>query len=173
MHEYCPQDCQSSLNELTQIRQHIIRSLTQELSSVIYGLAKQWRVMVDGLAIPHAKLINFQRRGRMLVFPDKSPKFESSVSADHSTNVANHLEDWTIRCVLTAYVPDDKKYNHCAVIGDEVWMVGPSLLEKSVRSIKRLICFERNRVIIDETSPHDVPAALESVKERLLGRKSH
>lgn len=153
LHEYCPQACQSSLNELTQIRQHIICSLSQELSSVIYGLAKQWRVLADELDIPSARLIDFQRRGQMLVFPDKSPKFESSVSMEHPTNVANHLEDWLISCVLTAYVPNDKKYNHCAVIGDEVWMVGPSKPEKSVRSIKRLICFESDKVIIDETAP--------------------
>jgi hypothetical protein len=171
LHEYSAQDNQTSVNELTQLRQHTLIALTQELSGVIHDLAKQWRVFVQGQNIREARLIDHQRRGQIAVLPYKTPLPENSIqlgSVDHPTS---NLENWLLSCVLTAYVPDRPEYDHCAVLGDELWMVEPSSSVKSVRSIKRLIFKDRGTVIIDKTAPPVETVIVESPREKLLGHK--
>lgn len=171
LHEYSTQDSQKSVNELIQLRQHTLTALTQELSDVIHDLAKQWRVFAEGQNIREVRLIDYQRRGLIEVFPYKTQLPESSIPCDTLEHTASNLQNLRFSCVLTAYVPDRPEYDHCAVLGDELWMVDPSAPIKSVRSIKRLIFIDRGKVIIDKTAPPADKAVLESPKEKLLGYK--
>jgi hypothetical protein len=143
------QDPISISDYMAQMRQYTLDSLTRELSSIIKGLSKQWIIFIEGQSLKQAKLVGYLPFGTMALIPYKTGDLASAQLPTLPEQATDDLQNGIVSCILTAHVPNDKKYDHCAVMDDELWVVEASISGKRIRHIKRMICANRKTKFFD------------------------
>lgn len=141
----------STSDYMAQMRQFTLDSLTRELSSTIKGLSRQWRIFVEGQSLKQAKLVGYLPFEALTLIPYKAGDLASAPLPTLPEQTSGDLQNWIVSCLLTAHVPKDEKYDHCAVIYDELWVVNSSISGKRIRHIKRMICTNRKTLVFDKS----------------------
>ncbi len=145
------QDQLSTSDALALMRLQTLDVLTRELSSIIQGLSSQWKVFVEGQGIKQPKLVGYLPDALMNVYPKRDNERTDSQVSTALEDAQKNLSNWRIACVLTAYVPNAEKYDHCAVMKDELWVFNTSISGKRIRHIKRMMCTNGKTVIFDKS----------------------
>lgn len=137
------QDPISISDYMAQMRRFTLDSLTLELSSIIKGISRQWNIFIEGQSLNQTKLVGYLPFGEMTLIPYKAGDLVSVQLPTLPDQTSGGLQNWIVSCLLTAQVPNDEKYDHCAVMRDELWVVNPSISGKRMRHIKRMSCTNR------------------------------